>query len=86
MEHLRSLSHCGGRAPLTTTGRRQAGEAAEEKARSGADAARSVTDPGLVLLFELSGAGQWQSALFSGGNGLSVALVCAACGAVAGLL
>ena len=61
------------------------GEAAEEKARSGADVARAVPDRDLVLPSELSGAGQWQSALFSGGDGLAVALVCAACGAVAGL-
>lgn len=63
-----------------------AGYVAEENARSRANVAGAVTDRGLVLPPKLSGAGQWQQAIFSLGEGLAVALVCAACGAVGGRL
>ena len=63
-----------------------AGYVAEENARSRADVAGVVTDRGLVLPPKLSGAGQWQQTLFSDGEGLAIASVCAACGAVGGRL
>lgn len=52
-----------------------AGYVAEEKTRSRADVAGAVTDRGLVLPPKLSGAGQWQRRVFSGGEGLALASV-----------